>query len=538
MIINKIREGLLRWFRHVRRRSQSAPVRRVEYLVVDSLRRRGRPKLRWEDRVKQDMKELLLSEDMTSDRITWRARISNDFKKCIHNVELEDIASSGLFFTWTKNLFKVKAGNNSGILKKLDKIMGSEEFIDKFGPAHFVFLSYLIPKSIHVIENHGSYSLKHTALSEVFSDEEIKVAMFQIDGNKAPGPDGFSSLFFKKAWKIVGKDICKSVREFFDYEKMLMEINFTLLFLIPKIQTPSKVECSEDFQYHFGCKRMKMTHVCFADDLLMFCHGDCKSVIVLKDAIDEFGEMAHGKAKVDWKNICKPKCQGGLGLKYLGIWNKAMIVKHLWHVASYKESLWVKWINTEKLKGKRIWSVNEEMNDNWGWRNILRLRNESFIAHRDLYNARFDDKFVVKDIVINGVCDWPTEWKAKYLILAQIQNVNIDPSKSDTMVWKNKKGIENKFYASQAYKDLQREGENVVWNRIVWKYSYEAMRVDTALQTLLTQSKSQGDAVAILSDAVAVADLEEAHGRFGRLTQLGLPNVQTVRKKGTSAFPS
>ncbi|GJS58167.1 hypothetical protein Tco_0652951 [Tanacetum coccineum] len=39
------------------------------------LRRRGRPKLRWEDRVKHDMKELLLSKDMTSDRDEWRARI-------------------------------------------------------------------------------------------------------------------------------------------------------------------------------------------------------------------------------------------------------------------------------------------------------------------------------------------------------------------------------------------------------------------------------------------------------------------------------
>ncbi|GJZ66761.1 hypothetical protein Tco_0623457 [Tanacetum coccineum] len=74
-IINKMREGRLRWFRHVRRRPQSSPVRRVETLVVDSLRKRGRPKLRWEDRVKHDMKELLLSEDMTSDRNEWRARI-------------------------------------------------------------------------------------------------------------------------------------------------------------------------------------------------------------------------------------------------------------------------------------------------------------------------------------------------------------------------------------------------------------------------------------------------------------------------------
>ncbi|GJW41498.1 hypothetical protein Tco_0067343 [Tanacetum coccineum] len=38
-------------------------LRRVEAMVVDGLRRRGRLKFRWEDRVKHDMKELLLSED-------------------------------------------------------------------------------------------------------------------------------------------------------------------------------------------------------------------------------------------------------------------------------------------------------------------------------------------------------------------------------------------------------------------------------------------------------------------------------------------
>ncbi|GKF64993.1 hypothetical protein Tco_0188441, partial [Tanacetum coccineum] len=40
-IINKMREGWLRWFGHVRRRPQLAPVRRVEALVVDDLRRIG-----------------------------------------------------------------------------------------------------------------------------------------------------------------------------------------------------------------------------------------------------------------------------------------------------------------------------------------------------------------------------------------------------------------------------------------------------------------------------------------------------------------
>ncbi|GKE70956.1 hypothetical protein Tco_1529028, partial [Tanacetum coccineum] len=75
-IIDKMREGRLRWFGHVKRRPQTAPVRRVEAMLVEGSRRRGRPKLRWEDRIKLDMKELLLSEDMTSDR---NGRISGVF---------------------------------------------------------------------------------------------------------------------------------------------------------------------------------------------------------------------------------------------------------------------------------------------------------------------------------------------------------------------------------------------------------------------------------------------------------------------------
>ncbi|GKE64252.1 hypothetical protein Tco_1518413, partial [Tanacetum coccineum] len=77
-IVNKIREGRLRWFGHVKRRPQLAPVRRVETIVVDDVRRRGRPKLRWEDTLKTDLKEMLLSKNMTSDRNSWRTRIRVD----------------------------------------------------------------------------------------------------------------------------------------------------------------------------------------------------------------------------------------------------------------------------------------------------------------------------------------------------------------------------------------------------------------------------------------------------------------------------
>ncbi|GJR37011.1 retrovirus-related pol polyprotein LINE-1 [Tanacetum coccineum] len=73
--LRMLRKGRLRWFGHVKRRPQNAPVRRVEAMLVEGSRRRGRPKLKWEDILKQDMMELLLSVDMTSDTNGWRDRI-------------------------------------------------------------------------------------------------------------------------------------------------------------------------------------------------------------------------------------------------------------------------------------------------------------------------------------------------------------------------------------------------------------------------------------------------------------------------------
>jgi hypothetical protein len=38
------------------------------------------------------------------------------------------------------------------------------------------------------------------------SSTDIKKALFSIGNDKASGPDGFSSLFFKKSWDVVGGD--------------------------------------------------------------------------------------------------------------------------------------------------------------------------------------------------------------------------------------------------------------------------------------------------------------------------------------------
>ncbi|GJX55885.1 RNA-directed DNA polymerase, eukaryota, reverse transcriptase zinc-binding domain protein [Tanacetum coccineum] len=292
------------------------------------------------------------------------------------------------------------------------------------------------------------------------SDKEIKEAMFDIGENKAPGSDGYSFVFFKKAWPVVGEDVCKAVKEFFTSGKLLGEMNATLLTLVPKQKQPIKVSdyrpitcCNvvykriskiitnrlknslqkivnlnqsafiegrliqdnilitqkllkgydrksepkrcclkiniakaydtvdwcflekslhgyftsgrglrkgdpmspylfthvmevftllmmkntqnePHFRYHKGCKELKITHLCFVDDLLVLCHGDANSVRTIKKTLEEFSNISGlipniNKSTIFFGNVDSEEKQriiaelpfnvGKLHVKYLGV---------------------------------------------------------------------------------------------------------------------------------------------------------------------------------------------------------------------------
>jgi hypothetical protein len=71
----KMRENRLRWFGHVKRKTYDAPVRRIESIIVEGKRGRGRPRKTWEEQIKSDLHELHLSRDLTMDRGSWRRLI-------------------------------------------------------------------------------------------------------------------------------------------------------------------------------------------------------------------------------------------------------------------------------------------------------------------------------------------------------------------------------------------------------------------------------------------------------------------------------
>lgn len=75
-------------------------------------------------------------------------------------------------------------------------------------------------------------------LLRIPSDEEIKEATFAINPEKAPGPDGMTSLFYHRLWNKIGNDVYTMVQTFFATGELDECLNQTNIFLIPKTDRP------------------------------------------------------------------------------------------------------------------------------------------------------------------------------------------------------------------------------------------------------------------------------------------------------------
>ncbi|KAK3225487.1 hypothetical protein Dsin_005349 [Dipteronia sinensis] len=63
------------------------------------------------------------------------------------------------------------------------------------------------------------------------------------------------------------------------------------------------IEDSPNFMFHWKCEKIKLSHLCFVDDLIMICHGSLSSALVLKAALDEFSLLSGLYANHDKSNI-------------------------------------------------------------------------------------------------------------------------------------------------------------------------------------------------------------------------------------------
>ncbi|GJU64431.1 RNA-directed DNA polymerase, eukaryota, reverse transcriptase zinc-binding domain protein [Tanacetum coccineum] len=111
---------------------------------------------------------------------------------------------------------------------------------------HFEGFLGISPITISLTDDDGLFerqiSLEEANLmTREVTKDEIKRALFDTDDNKAPGPDGFTSKFFKKSWDTVNTYFCAPIKDFFIIGKLLGEVNATIICLVPKMLTPQKV---------------------------------------------------------------------------------------------------------------------------------------------------------------------------------------------------------------------------------------------------------------------------------------------------------
>ncbi|XP_042518493.1 uncharacterized protein LOC122092221 [Macadamia integrifolia] len=273
-------------------------------------------------------------------------------------------------------------------------------------------------------------------------DAEIKEAVWDLDPDNSPGPDGYTGSFFRKCWVIINNDVCRAEQGAFQKGKVI-QMNISLASELKNLMESSsrggglglKIDIRKAFDtiswdfFHvlrkFGfseimigrmhtilktarisilhnggpvdffetCRGLRQggpispllfiiaeevlchgmadlstkglikplagprgaevpTHLLFADDVFIFMNTS-KSFSVywwpatfnqmLEKWMRNFiwmGEIdSTKKTTVKWDSICKPKKEGGLGIRRLRDVNKALLAKLTWKIKNEESQL-------------------------------------------------------------------------------------------------------------------------------------------------------------------------------------------------------
>ncbi|WVZ95111.1 hypothetical protein U9M48_040913 [Paspalum notatum var. saurae] len=75
-----------------------------------------------------------------------------------------------------------------------------------------------------------------------FTSEEVRAAIFQMEHNKAPGPDGFPPEFYQVFWNIIEPDLMALFEDFHRGSLALNRLNFGNITLIPKVGDANRIQ--------------------------------------------------------------------------------------------------------------------------------------------------------------------------------------------------------------------------------------------------------------------------------------------------------
>ena len=106
-----------------------------------------------------------------------------------------------------------------------------------------------------------------------FSLEEIKTAVFSMEHNRAPGPDGFPIEFFQKFWDLVSPNLFSLFQDFHRGSLDIKRFNYGIITLIPKGQGADRLTmfrpiCLLNVVFKIFTKVLNNRTICLADKIV------------------------------------------------------------------------------------------------------------------------------------------------------------------------------------------------------------------------------------------------------------------------------
>lgn len=92
---------------------------------------------------------------------------------------------------------------------------------------------YMRPIINNLFESQISHDLG-LELEAPFREDEVKAAIFGMDGARLPGPNGFTMLFYQTCWDIIKSDLMMVFWEFYERSVMNTAMKSTFIVLILK----------------------------------------------------------------------------------------------------------------------------------------------------------------------------------------------------------------------------------------------------------------------------------------------------------------
>lgn len=74
------------------------------------------------------------------------------------------------------------------------------------------------------------------------TEKEIREAVFAMNPEKAPGPDGMTATFYRQHWEVIKPGLLSYVKLFFEQSYLDPKVNETHIYLIPKTENPITIK--------------------------------------------------------------------------------------------------------------------------------------------------------------------------------------------------------------------------------------------------------------------------------------------------------